>query len=190
MTKTNILILHGCNQNSDFIKSLLKTWIKIGKDNIDFHFIQARHAHSLGGYTWYEKELDVVQIGSIKYEENLVLPCLKAIDDYIVKHRITVLMGFSQGGNVIDAYLHQYPKSPIKRTLIFSGYELIYDERKIISTPTLSIYSEVDTVVPFKFRPKNYSNLTEFTHDKGHKLPTGNPLIRKFCNYISTGEWV
>ncbi len=53
----------------------------------------------------------------------------------------------------------------------------------------LSVYSEADEVVPAKFRPAHYLELTELAHDKGHKFPSGNRLIKALCAYLQTGEF-
>lgn len=187
----NILCLHGCNQSEDMLRSILKTLIKIGnKCDIQFHFIQAMYEHSLGGYTWYEKELDVSEIGNIQLDGSMISSCMKQVHEYITKHDITVLLGFSQGGNVVDTYLNEYPDSPINRALIFSGYELVNQERKKLKVPLLSFYSEMDDIVPSKHRPSNYQVLYEEKHLKGHRFPTGNPLLRKICCFINDGSWV
>lgn len=188
---TKVLCLHGCNQSEAMFQSLLKGWKKIlAQHNLELHYIQGAREHHLGNYTWYEEDLDVDQIGVAEYHEELVKPCLERVHSYIHENGITALLGFSQGGNVIDTYLSQYEGvTPIQRAVILSGYELVDPGRKALATPLLSYYSEADTIVPARFRPKNYENLIEVAHDNGHKLPKGNPAIRKLCNFLGTGEF-
>lgn len=191
-TRVQVLCLHGCNQTEEMFRSILKNMMKIGvkSHNLEFHFIQAEYPHSNGGWTWYSKELQVADIpGGIAHSEELVADCMERIDNYVRDHGITVLLGFSQGGNVVDTYLSSTSDSPIERAVILSGYELVQDEREPVETPLLSIYSDKDDVVPSSCRPTNYATLHEYHHEKGHKFPTGNPLLRKFCKFIEDGTW-
>lgn len=188
---TKVLCLHGCNQSEAMLRSLLKGWKKIpAQHNLELHYIQGAREHHLGNYTWYEEDLDVDQIGTAELRADLVGPCLERVHAYICAHKITALLGFSQGGNVIDTYLSRYEGlTPIRRAVILSGYELVDPGRKMLATPLLSYYSEADTIVPAKFRPKNYEHLIEVAHDNAHKLPKGNPTIRKLCKFLNTGEF-
>lgn len=148
------------------------------------------HTHSSKRYTWYSQELDVADIpAGFDYDAKITQDCLETIHDYINQNGIDVLLCFSQGGNVVDTYLHQYSDNPIQRVLIFSGYEFRYPERRTLNLPLVSVYSDVDDVVPSTCRPTNYSVIHEYAHDKGHKFPSGNPLLRKFCKFMQTGEW-
>lgn len=186
---TRVLCLHGCNQSEEMLRSLIKGWKKIPTQNsLELHFLQGVRKHRLGGYTWYEEDLDVDQIGSIGYSEDLVGPCLERVHAFIVEHNITALLGFSQGGNVVDTYLSRYEgKTPVQRAVILSGYELVDPDRKNLTTPVLSYYSEADEIVLPKFRPTHYDNLIEIPHANAHKLPKGNPVIRKLCGFLNTG---
>lgn len=193
-----VLCLHGCCQDESMFRSLLKNWIRIGeKDhNLEFHFLQAELPHSDGGFTWFTSELDVSAIGTIEYSRALCNPCLERVHAYVVDHQIDVLLGFSQGGNVVDTYLWRYDMyGPVKRAMILSGYELAHTDptpnnngkHPPLAVPMLSIYSDADDVVSSKLRPTGYVELTEYAHSKGHRLPTGNKLIRAFCLYFETG---
>jgi hypothetical protein len=181
----------------------LKEWIKIVEKNkvATLHYLEGQLSCALNSEgekyvepnnknkTWYEVELVVAEIGTIPYSEALVRPCLERVDQYVKANDITVLLGFSQGGNVIDTYLHQYPDSPIQRAIILSGYELCYEKRNVVNVPLLSYYSESDAVVPIEHKPTNYKTLYEVAHNKGHALPTSKPVIRKCITFMETGEW-
>jgi predicted esterase len=190
---TRVLCLHGCCQSEEMFRSLLKTWIRIGeKDHdLEFHFLQATTPHSNGGWTWYTKELDVSAIGTLQYDPDMQNPCLDRVHAYVREHKIDVLLGFSQGGNVVDTYLYKYDMcGPVQRGVIFSGYEMLLSGDRVrpgLGAPMLSVYSDADEIVPSKFRPKHYLALAEFAHTKGHRLPSGNKTIRALCQYMRTG---
>lgn len=183
---TKVLCLHGCNQTKSMYESILKSLVKIGtkSHDLEFFFIEAEYEHPLGGFTWYNRPLEVKDIGSIEYDDDLVRSCMDQIQRAIDELDIDVLVGFSQGGNVVDTYLATHEDTRIKRAIIFSGYELNNKDRQTVKIPTLSVYSEEDTVVESKHRPSHYEILSEFKHEKGHKHPTGNPLQRSFCEFI------
>lgn len=188
---TKVLCLHGCNQSEEMFRSLIKGWKKIPEQNgLELHYLQAHRSHHLGGYTWYEKDLDVAQIGTIEFSNELTKQCLERVHKYIAENNITALIGFSQGGNVVDTYLSRYEgRTPVDRGVIMSGYELVDPDRKMLETPVLSYYSEADEVVPAKFRPTHYVSLTEIHHTNAHRLPKSNPVIRKMCAFLRTGEF-
>lgn len=187
--KINILCLHGCNQTSIMFEQLMKNFIQISKTytknknkTFSWNFIEARYDHSIGGKTWYNVELDVSKIGSIHMDDNMVKSTLDELDNKINELKIDVLIGFSQGGNVVDTYLVNRPNN-IKCAVIFSGYDLIDANRKQVDTPVLNVYSESDTIVPCQYTPK-YKNMTVKIHEKGHKLPTSNPFMREIIEWM------
>lgn len=186
----NVLCLHGCNQTQEMFQRLLKNYIRLGEKQYDlkFHFIEAKYDHPNGGKTWYNKPLDVEKIGSIKYDEKLVSDALDDIEKFMSEKKETgiifdSLLGFSQGGNVVDTFLSKR-KSSIMCAVIMSGYSLVDSDRVIINIPMLSVVSDQDTIVPSKFNPVGYSKEYFLYHDKGHKLPTRNPQIRKICTFM------
>lgn len=186
----NILCLHGCNQTKDMFSSILKplmeistTYAKNKKLEVNWHFIEAKYDHPQGGKTWYNKPLDVDQIGSIPLDHDLVDGTLDDLTEVINKLNINVLVGFSQGGNVVDTYLVNRPNN-IKCAVIFSGYNLVDPERKIIDTPVMNVCSQADIVVPCKFMP-NYSHMEIKEHDKGHKIPTSRPFLREILDFMT-----
>lgn len=186
--KTNVLCLHGCCQHGEMFKALLKNYIRFGSrdDNLEFHFIEGMYDHPDGGKTWYNVPLDVDKIGSIKMDEKLVKEAMEQISKYIKENNITVLLGFSQGVNVIDTYLQTTKDKYIKRAVMMSGYSLVgLNNKEKVDIPILNIYSNEDTIVPCKFRSTNYNNISNIMHDKGHKVPTSNPTIKTICKFMS-----
>ena len=191
-TKTiNILCLHGCNQNVDMFRGLLKSTMEIattyGKNKnltFNFHFTEGKYDHPIGGKTWYNKPLEVEKIGNIPFNDDLVSDTLDDINKLIDDLNINVLLGFSQGGNVVDTYLVNRTNDKIKCAVIFSGYDLVDPNRKEINLPVMNVCSDNDTIVPSKYMPI-YPNMLIKKHDKGHKLPTSKPFVREIIEFIN-----
>ena len=184
----NVLCLHGCSQTQAFFQQLLKTYIRLGKQyDLTFHFMEAKYDHFDGGKTWYHIPLYVEEIGSKQYSESLVADCLDDVEQQIKQNNIQVLLGFSQGANVVDTYLSHRNHLTVKCAVLFSGYALVDPERQPVDIPVLTVASEEDDIVPYKFTPAapvEYSNVQHMTHDKGHKLPTKNSQIREICQFM------
>lgn len=183
-----ILCLHGCCQTSEMCKSVLKNFIEIcNKDKsakFEFYFMEGKYVHPDGGKTWYNKPLVVADIGNINYDENLVKDTLEDVHSFVLEKDINILMGFSQGGNVVDTYLHYHDHPNIKKAVILSSYSLNDPNRNIVDdVSVLNLISECDTVVPHHLYPKNYTSSTLIMHDKGHKIP-GNPIMRQVKDFI------
>jgi predicted esterase len=192
MSKINILCLHGCNQTKDMFGSILKAFMELASTyeknksiKFNWHFVEAKYDHPFGGKTWYNKPLDVAQIGSIEMDNMLVADALADLDKTINDLDIHVLFGFSQGGNVVDTYLTNIPTNKIKCAAIFSGYDLINKARMPVPIPVINVCSDIDEIVPSKFMPI-YPNMTIKKHDKGHKIPTSRPLQREILDFIAT----
>lgn len=182
----NVLCLHGCNQTQEMFEGLLKNFIKFGEKqyNLKFHFTEAKYDHPLGGKTWYNRPLNVAEIGSIPYDAALVSDTLDDIKQIIQKENIHVLLGFSQGANVVDTYLAYRDSANIKCAVLLSGYSLVDANRQPVDVPVLTVISESDDIVPAKFNPTGYKENQVINHDKGHKLPTQNPQIRQICTFM------
>lgn len=185
----NILCLHGCCQTQNMFRDILKSTMEIAnvycknKNNIiKWHFIEAKYNHSAGGKTWYKIELDVQKIGAIIMDHDIVDETINEIDEIVKTLNIDVLIGFSQGGNVVDTYIVN-KENNIKCAVIFSGYDLIDENRKKVNTPVMNICSDIDDIVKSKYMPI-YDNMIVKKHDKGHKLPTSKPFVREIIEYI------
>lgn len=190
--KVNVLCLHGCTQHAAMCQRLMKYYIKIGEkdDNIKYHWIEAMYDHPDGGKTWYAKPLVVSNIGKIEYDTELqeaATDALKAIHDYVEANNITVLMGFSQGGNAVDLYMSVYQNPRIKRIVVMSGYSLVGYDRTVPQIPCLNVCSDIDTIVPSKLIVNGYGKQYILKHEKGHKTPTRKPIIRAICKFMGSG---
>jgi len=186
----NILCLHGCNQSREIFETITKhfreisfTFSKTNDCNINFHYTEALYDHSCGGKSWYNVEFDISKIGTIEYDSDTVNPTINHIDKLVSELNIDVLLGFSQGGNVVDTYLVNKTNS-IKCAIIFSGYNFIDENRNVnVETHVMNVISEEDKIVPSKFMPI-YKNMEVRYHNKGHKLPTSKPFVRNIIEYI------
>ncbi len=188
----NVLCLHGCNQTEEMFKRLLKTYIQLGEKqyNLKFHFTEAKYDHPDGGKTWYNKSLNVEDIGTIEYDKDLVEDCMENISELIKSLNIHVLLGFSQGGNVVDTFLSHHINENIICAVIMSGYSLVDSNRlNKIDVPVLTVISESDNIVPIKWNPNDYIENYVLNHDKGHKLPTKKLDIRKICIFIQSQKY-
>ncbi len=191
-TPVNVLCLHGCNQTEEVFRGLLRHFIKLGEKqyNLKFHFIEAKYDCLQGGKTWYNRQLDVAEIGSIPYEYDLVNDTLDDIGKIIKEKNINVLLGFSQGGNVVDTFLgyrdlNNYPN--IKCAVILSGYSLVANPKFLRynpNIPILGVVSDIDTIVLPKFNPTHYQETSLLKHEKGHKIPTRKPQIREILTFM------
>lgn len=186
MAEINILCLHGCCQNTDIFKNLLRDYMKLSPD-IKWHFIEGKYDHSRCGKTWFQPELSLDQIGQDVVKLDEIKSVLIDIDEYIKLHKINVLLGFSQGGNVVDCYLRLYPDNNIKCVVIGSGYSFpsLVKHNDDIKLPILYIGSEIDDIVLFKNKP-NYLNEKNIMHDKGHKVPTQKVIIKEVIDFIKS----
>lgn len=207
----NVLCLHGCNQTQEMFAQLLKHYIRIGEKqyNLKFYFTEAKYDHPLGGKTWYQQPLNVADIGKIEYSKELVGDTLDDISRIIAEKNITVLLGFSQGANVVDTFL-KYQKHDIRRAVLMSGYSLVvtklfpeesgllpestFAKQKGENTPinvtAMNVISDADTVVPSHLCPGGYNVSRQRTlkHDKGHKLPTQAAHIREICEFCALSQ--
>ena len=138
----NVLCLHGCCQSEEVFRSYLKNMMRICKKEMNFFFMEGRFDHPDGGKTWYPKPLVVKDIGNIEYTPGLVGDTLDLVHEFIIANDIAVLLGFSQGGNVIDAYLnYKHPENgPITKAVtrihIIDVTKIISIELSCISKPS------------------------------------------------------
>lgn len=194
----HVLCLHGCCQDAAMFESILTDYIKIGgkSHKLVFHFLEGAYEDPLRGKTWYSRPLDVAAIGTIAFDKDLVASAMAQLDKAIDETGATVLLGFSQGGNVIDTYLHHYGgTSKIERAVLCSTYPLVswtassaavYDQRPPLDLPVLSVYSSIgDDITPAAFQPMAYTPLRTMTHTKGHKMVTSKPVIREMCVFMA-----
>lgn len=170
----NILCLHGCRQNKKIFKQLMEVFIT--KSENTFFFIDGLYNHSQQGKMWYRRELQLKDIGKMIHDPSLTMKTIDQINDEITKNNIDMMIGFSQGANVIDTYLQLTHDDRIKRAILMSGYSFVGISRNCI-TPVITICSETDDIVDPKYNPY-FINSENIVHNKGHKMIL-NKTIRK-----------
>lgn len=183
----HMLCLHGCNQTQSAFESYMKQFVKIAlQHNIKCHFLEGMYDHPKGGKTWFKKPLDLEDIGVQKYDDPDLdtRTTLDQIHKAITENNCTLLLGFSQGGNVADTYVTYHENNPIEKLVVFSGYSLVDDKRKDNEKVSIiNVTSDSDEVVKANLMPIQYVNKEHFPHDKGHKIP-GSEICRKILDSL------
>lgn len=193
----NVLCLHGCCQTAAMFKDILKHLERIGaQQDLKFFYLEANFDHPNGGKTWFYPPLNVADIGKIPYDPVAMMPTLldldAALSSIIKNENIDVLLGFSQGGNLVDTYLNYFnvvvereKKKKIRCAIILSGYSFVDDKRSVkLDIPLLNVLSKTDEIVPYRLAPSMYNHITILEHDKGHKTPTSKPQLREIVQFI------
>lgn len=189
----NIIFLHGCRQNSqiymkimdNYIKKIMKSGSKVyGLDGpfdyngeLDDDVDQQK---MINQKMWFETRLRLENIGLNDIPHDQINFTLDYLQKEIELHDINVLIGFSQGANLIDTYLRlRNLDFRIKRVIILNGYTFPR-YRGLIPNVELCIIvtSKNDEIVPMDKLHNNYSNSLFFEHEKGHKIKTNSPFIR------------
>ncbi len=199
----NILCLHGCCQNVEILKNLMRDYITISAkgdlkgdlkgvdlkgDHPKWFFMEGKYDHSRCGKTWFHPELSLDQIGQDVVEMDEINRVMNEMDIFIKENNINVLFGFSQGGNVVDCYLRlKSDVESIKCAVIYAGYTFpkLVLLKSPVKIPILYIYSENDEIVLPEKRPKDYENMTTLTHEKGHKIPTQKIVIKQVLDFVN-----
>lgn len=181
----NVLCLHGCCQNQEIMKDLMKNFIKIGeKYDLNFFFTEAKYDHPIEGKTWYKRLINVEDIGNIHYDVTFVQSTLDDIKEIITQHNISCLIGFSQGANVVDTYLGYMSDHRVKSAVMFSGFSLCDESRKKSLVPIINVISDQDTIVSNKMAPSAYYSIIEIKHDDGHTIPKFEHIYLNICSFI------
>ena len=197
MKTINALFLYGCNQNVVMAKSLTKDLVKIfmndcKKQNVVFNmfYLEAQYNQTSDDNekkTWLSVPLNLDELKSNQLEYSKYFPMINDtmayIDEFIKMNNINLLIGFSQGGNMIDNYLTYYQKRNnesernISFAIIFSGYQMLNSERTINdNVKVINVFSNEDDIVPCMIRP-TFKTSFDIEHNRGHKIPN-NPIIR------------
>lgn len=183
----NVLCLHGCCQTQKMFADILEPYVRLGKkQNVNFFFCEAKYDHPRAGKTWLSVPLELSSIGVIEYPRDLCEEVFFDIDEMIQQHDISILLGFSQGANMVDTYC-QYRRNPqIKKVIIMSGYSFVDPNRTLILIPALIVNSKGDEIVPKDLSPRDYILIKEIVHDKGHKIPVKAPIVREILDFCVT----
>lgn len=200
-----VLILHGCcqgrmvgtnNDELDITRYGSKLWKKLAKKGFRLVFARAPNVFidpktgNPSGRHWFSEQLNVPDIATgIAFSHSLTSTAFGMLAKTMEMHKATIVIGFSQGANVLDAFMaHDTSTHPIVCAVLMSGYELTSPERKMVDVPTLSLGCTEDTVVPWDVRPRSYTNLTERTHPGTKNNKHVVPTPAKFLDGVV--EWI
>lgn len=153
-----------------------------------FIFLEASYDHPCRGKTWLSVPLELHDIGVVGMDRDIIEPTMCQIDAFVTEHDVNVLLGFSQGANMIDTWLACRPdQTAVKRVVLLSGYQFVGTEDMPRSCDScLNVISDVDEIVPPGLLPRNgYSTLLLEKHNKGHKVPTTGDMRRKIVDFIT-----
>jgi len=171
----NILCLHGCRQTGDIFRKLLKFFTR---DTIhNYFFVDAPYEHSEKGKMWFKRELLISEIGIITHDLVGIDNTIMQINNVITQNNINMLLGFSQGANIVDTYLQLTNDKRIKKAILISGYSFP-NIKRTFDIPVIIVNSTVDDIVNPKYTPV-YPNSTKYIHDKGHKIPFTKTFIKQ-----------
>lgn len=173
---TTFYSLHGCGQNADTFKSLLKPLINKTKNDKWIH-LQGKYPEG-NGWAWfsYNKYFEL--------EEDKKQDDIEQIIDKIKDNaENTILIGFSEGARfALEIAQHITLKQIIA---ISPSYEKT--EGESINTPTVLIYSRNESKIikrSCKKWLKYLNNVIEIFHDKGHKVYLPSETIKIILNKL------
>lgn len=161
MNSIVIGVLHGCRQDSVVFQRLFKDYVNKFQNKLDvsFVFIDAQYPHEDDGKMWYKNQLHLNEIGVTNFPMEDIEHTINYIDNQIEMHHIQILIGFSQGGNVVSTYLKLRQNNQINLAIIMAGYDFPILSTVQVNIPTLYIGSDRDEIVPIKHIISGYSNL-------------------------------
>lgn len=157
-----ILCLHGCRQTANIFNFILSPFII--KSEHKYYFINGQHKCGEGNM-WYSEKF---KVGESNYIPKIVDPTLHQISNAIQDNNINMLLGFSQGANVVDTYLQLSRDARIERAILFSGFSFKNITRDSL-VPVITVYSKTDNIVDPKYSPVYINNRT-LVHNQGHKM--------------------
>jgi len=203
------LVLHGCRQGirddkgrldiERYAKKLFKKLSKTYRVKV----LQARHPLSdqEQGRQWYAKPLHIQDIPlGIPFEDDYmqtIHELHETIERSDPQGRGVLLVGFSQGANVIDTYLaHQPEPALVTAAILFSGYGFVSSERRDVDVPTIYVGHPDDSIVPFPDGSEpycswmnSYDDIRVLEHDtrckNNHGIPTRATLLDEIIKHIS-----
>ena len=190
MAARRVLCVHGSGQTAANFRHLMQPFKMAGERNgIQFFFIEGPFLHpSHYGRMWYP--CPITDMRHTVLPRNVVARACEQVAEAVHKHDINALMGFSQGGSLVDTYLHHCWESPtpIQKAVIWAGYEIQLPGRRVIDVPLLSIVSPQDAIVPAEVAPRHYQDIETVVHDKGHRIVITNSFVGRICSFLKVGS--
>lgn len=187
----NILICHGCRQNSERSISLFRHYVKKIKKQFSyatFTYLDGQYDHTDRGKMWYKTLLDLCRIGKDDIPYSDITSTLDYLEENIRINNINILIGFSQGGNLVSTYLRKRNSDlHIKRAAIISGYDFpAYTEESLKVERLVLVFSRDDEIVDYHLTPaiKIPEDSLIMEHCKGHKVNQQGSFITQFITNL------
>jgi len=155
-------------------------------DNI-FIDIEGQYDYEFGNKMWYRTCLDIDEIGKSDIPESEINKTMLYVDKFVKENELDGLIGFSQGGNVVDTYLRTSNKNcQIKYAIIFNGYTFpLYWELEPVVKFAELVFGKDDEIVPPRTLCRNYKFAYINVNEIGHKIITCKPFIRDIFDRFS-----
>lgn len=174
----SVLCLHGIGQRAAqfriICKDLVKTCIRA-----NFLFAEGTLDHN-DGKSWYpitgllDKRI---------YSKDEMDGAFKLIDKMIIDNNCTAVIGFSQGGSLLDAYLNHHSTKYVSKAIFISSFSYPGYTTPIKSVKAMNVIGKRDLIVPEKYKPYNYENIKTIYHPGGHIFP-GGKVINEICDFL------
>lgn len=159
---------------------------RVIQDEVEFFFLEGPHIHPRTGKMWFETTWEMEDIGKdhnrIPIED--MERTLDYLEGFVREKQIDILLGFSQGGLVIDSFLRLRKEAvaelKFKGIILLSSYTFpdLASQLPPSELPLMFVGSESDEFVPLTLIPSGYSKTQVVLHDKGHKVPQTRLLVQ------------
>lgn len=157
------------------------------KKGATIHLIEGQYEHPLRGKMWFRTELKLDEIGTDVIPPEDIHDTMHYLHSIVTTNNIHTLMGFSQGANVIDTYLRLTNDDEfIQSAVILNGYTFPRYSHMVPRVRHMQcILSDNDDIVKPSLLINNYPNAILHCHEKGHKINTSKPFVRKVIDSIN-----
>jgi predicted esterase len=183
-TKASLLFLHGYGQSIAHCKKHNEHLFRRLSNVYDLHFTEGQYA--AGTFRPEEKSwwpTDDV-LGDILSQKDVV-------SDELVQSLpgpVDVLMGFSQGGNLVMHCLERRPEI-CKVAVICSGLRgAAFRQCNIVTTPVVAVFGEKDQFINEEIRQNLLEvapNAKVIIHQSGHCIPQSAKFVQELQNAIN-----
>jgi predicted esterase len=178
----NLLCLHGRGHTISSFK-VATTSLRKRCQDINFAYLEGPYVYG-NGRSYCDIDNDIKTVLNLDYNERILSKSLELLDTKIKDNNITMLLGFSQGGLLVDTYLRKYAlnNTQIKKAVIMSGFSFKDLVNINENVHVFNIVSPVDIIISPIYAPKHYKYIKTGNHQYGHRIPKGEILddIREF----------
>jgi predicted esterase len=160
-----IFCFHGCGQNVDLFKSLVKS-LETNNKQHSWVYLQGKYSKEEGGWGWYKYDDDLDIIQSCRKSD--IRKIIKMIGE---NHGEIVLLGFSEGGQFALDVAQHLPN--IRGVVAISPSHDKGICTEMIKCPVVLVTSNNDAKVMkmyFNKWKKYMTDCVEVSHLKGHRV--------------------